>query len=1038
MNVKTFIDKPILAGVISIMILLIGSICLIALPIEQFPSIAPPTISVSATYTGANAETVLKSVVVPLEEAINGTEKMTYMVSSATNSGLARIEIYFEQGTDPNMAHVNVQNRISQAQGKLPQDVTKGGVTVRRRQTSTLIQLGLYSPNLTYDNTFINNYFKINIEPLISRVEGVGEVNIYGADYAMRIWLKPDKMQAYKLVPRDISAALDEQNVEYATGTLGEDSENTFQYVLKYRGRYEHEQDFENIVIKSLPDGSVLKIKDIADVEIGAQKYNITAEVNGLPGASCSVSQTPGSNANATIIKIHKVLEQVRESLPPDLELVILQDTKDFVDASISEVVKTLIIAILLVVLVIFVFLQDIRATIIPTITIIVSLIGTFIFLYVFGFTINTLTLFALVLVIGTVVDDAIVVVEAVQAKFQEGETSPYRASVFAMRGIAMTLITTSLVFMAVFIPVCFMSGTTGVFYRQFGITMAVAVCLSTLNALTLSPMLCSVLMKKENSNNFTRNLRKWFNKYFGKLQKSYVNGINNFISHKILAIVLTIFALGIFGYLVYNTKTGLVPAEDMGSITVSEQTAAGSSKSETEKVMQQIDERIKDIPEIRVYSKVIGTGRNSGQGASYGQFVIKLKPWNERKDPSQSQEAVIQKIYKLTSDIKDAKIMASGQPMIAGYGTSNGFEFYIQDKQGGSIEDLNNYTKEIIKALEQRPEIARVQTSFDTKYPMYRLDVDATRCKMNGVSPSDVLSVLSGYIGGNYASNFNRFSKLYRVIIQAKPEYRLDEESLEKIYVKTSGGAMSPVSQYITLKKIYGSESLTRFNLFDAIKVNGNPADGYSSGEAINAIKQVAKEILPEGYSYEFSGMSREEEEGNATTTAMVFAACIVFIYLILCALYESICIPFAVIFSVPFGLMGSFLFAKIFGIENNIYMQTGVIMLIGLLAKTAILLTEYASQNRDKKMSITDAALDASRVRLRPILMTSLTMIFGLLPMVFASGAGANGNMSLGVGTVGGMLIGTVSLLFIVPVLFTICQKIQEKLPKRQIEDI
>lgn len=1043
MKIKVFIDRPILAGVISVVILIIGLIGLSQLPIEQFPEIAPPTVSVSASYTGANAETVQKSVVVPLEEALNGVENMMYMVSSSTNTGSARITIYFRQGTDPDMAMVNVQNRIASAQGLLPAEVTRSGITVRKRQTSNIKALALYSPDNSFDESFLNNYLKINIEPRLSRIAGVGEVNVMGADYSLRIWLDPGKMAKYGLVPTDITTVLDEQNLEAPTGTLGAESENTFQYVLKYRGRYEDEKDYENLVIKSLASGEVLRLKDVARIELGSRTYTYIGEVNGHPGSNCMIAQTSGSNANAIIEEVDKVVAEISKSLPKGMELVDLMSSKDFLDASIKNVIKTLVEAILLVIFVVYVFLKSMRSTLIPSISIIVSLIGTFAFLYAAGFSLNMLTLFALVLVIGTVVDDAIVVVEAVQAKFDEGYKSSYLATVDAMGGITSALITTTFVFMAVFIPVCFIGGTTGTFYTQFGLTMAVAVAISMVNALTLSPALCALIMTphvigKGGKMSFSSRFHMAFDTAFHRIVMKYKTGVFFMFKHKWLAGVLLVIAgAGLF-ILMKTTKTGLVPQEDMGTIFVDVRTSPGTNLEQTKVVMDEIDRRIKDIPQVRIFSKVTGNGMISGQGASNGMFIIRLKPWDERTGDEDEINAVINEIYKRTDDISSAQIMAFAQPMIPGYGVSSGFEIYVQDQKGGTIEDLLKYTRQMIDALNARPEIARATTSFDTKFPQYLVEVDAARCKRNGVSPSEVLNVLSGYIGGNYASNMNRFSKLYRVMVQASPEFRLDTEALNNMFVRNSDGEMSPVSQYLTLTRVYGAETLSRFNLFSAISVNGTPAAGYSSGQAIQAVREVAEETLPEGYGFEFGGMSREEASSGSTTT-LVFVICVVFIYLILCALYESLFIPIAVILSVPFGLAGSFLFAKMFGLENNIYLQTGLIMLIGLLAKTAILLTEYASERRRHGMTITQAAISAAQVRLRPILMTSLTMIFGMLPMMFSSGVGANGNISIGVGTVGGMLIGTIALLFIVPVLFIVFQTLQERLmPERKLPKI
>lgn len=1043
MKLRTFIDRPILACVISVLILMLGLISLFNLPMEQYPDIAPPTVMVSTSYTGANAETVQKSVIVPLEEAINGVENMTYMTSTSTNNGSGSITVYFKQGTDPDMATINTKNRVSEAEGLLPAEVTKVGVTVEKRQNSTLKILTLYSPDNSYDQTFINNYFKINIEPRLSRITGVENVNVMGGDYAMRIWLNPRVMAQYSLVPDDVISALGDQNVEAATGTLGEDSENTYQYTLKYRGRYETSEEFGNIVIKSLANGEVLRLKDIAKVELGAQSYAYNSEINGHPGATCMVSQTAGSNANEIIQEIDKLTEEISKELPKGLVLSDLMSTKDFLDASIHEVVKTLIEAILLVILVVYVFLQSVRSTIIPAVSIIVSLIGTFAFLYLAGFSLNLLTLFALVLVIGTVVDDAIVVVEAVQAKFDEGERSPYKATTGAMDGIAAAIVTTSLVFMAVFIPSSFMGGTSGTFYMQFGLTMAVAVGISAINALTLSPALCALIMTPHIDTttgqklSFSTRFHHAFEASFNRLILRYKNGVKWFFRRKWVVGTALVASMALLAVLMKTTKTGLVPDEDMGCIFMNVTTPPGSSLSQTIKAMSEVENSIKDIPQIMSYSNVSGYSMMGGQAPSGGMLIIRLKPWEERPEKKDEINAVIAEIYKRTANIKSAKLFVFAQPTIMGYGMGSGFELYVQDRAGGDINTLQKYTTDFIAALNQRPEIQMAYTSFDTKFPQYTVEVDAARCQRAGITTTDVLSVLSGFIGGNYSSNLNRFSKLYRVMVQADKVYRLDKDALNNMFVRTSSGEMAPIGQFVTLTKVYGTETLTRFNLYNSIQVNGLPADGYSTGEAIAAIEEVAKQTLPVGYGYEFGGITREEA-GSGSNTIIIFAICIIFVFLILCALYESIFVPLAVMLSVPFGLMGSFLFAKMWGLENNIYMQTGLIMLIGLLAKTAILLTEYASARRRQGMTIAQAAVSAAGVRLRPILMTALTMIIGLLPLVFASGAGANGNISLGVGTVGGMIVGTLALLFVVPTLFIVFQTLQEKLmPARKRDE-
>lgn len=1041
MKPKLFIDRPILAACISALILMLGIIGLVNLPMEQYPDIAPPTVQVSATYTGASAATVQKAVIVPLEEEINGVENMMYMTSSATNTGSGSINVYFKQGTDPDMAAVNVQNRVTKAQGTLPSEVTKIGVTAQKRQNSQLQLMSLYCTNGDYDEKFLANYLKINVVPRIQRISGVGEVMVMGNDYAMRIWLKPDVMAQYGLVPSDIITVLGEQNIEASTGTLGEDSENTFQYTLKYRGRYETGEEFGEMVIRTTEGGNTLRLKDVADIELGTTSYNFSGGVSGYPGATFMVMQTAGSNANEIIEEINGVVDEIRADLPEGLVLENMMSVKSFLDASIKNVIKTLIEAIILVIIVVYVFLQSVRSTFIPLVGIFVSLVGTFAFLYVAGFSINLLTLFALVLVIGTVVDDSIVVVEAVQAKFDEGYKSPYEATVDAMGGITAAIITTTLVFMAVFIPVSFMGGTTGTFYTQFGLTMAVAVGISAVNALTLSPALCALIMtphmqaEEGKKLSFSSRFHIASDTAFGRMVNKYKTAVKYFFRRKWMVGVALAAACVLLFVLIRTTKTGLIPDEDTGTVFVSITTAPGSTLAETKSILEEVEKRINDIPQIDLYARVGGYNMmGGGQSSAGGTFIVRLKDWDERKGKADSKDAVIGQVMARTADIKNAQIFAFAPPMIMGYGMTNGLEIYVQDQKGGDIETLFSYTKDFIAALNARPEIQSAVTTFDTRFPQYLVEVDAARCKRAGISPSDVLDVLSCYVGGNYASNVNRFSKIYRVMVQARPEYRLDTESLNNMYVRASSGDMAPVGQFVTLTKTYGPEILSRFNLFSTISVNASAATGYSSGDAIRAVQEVARETLPAGYGFEFGGTSREEAS-SGTSIMVIFIICIIFVYIILCSLYESLFIPLAVMLSIPFGLAGSFLFAKIFGVENNIYMQTGLIMLIGLLAKTAILLTEYASERRRHGMGIAQAALSAAAVRLRPILMTALTMIIGLLPLVVATGAGANGNISLGVGTVGGMLIGTVALLFVVPVLFIVFQSIEERvMPKRK----
>ena len=1014
MTLKHFIERPVLASVISIVIVIGGLIGLVTLPVEQYPDIAPPTVMVRASYPGASAETIQKSVIVPLEQAINGVEDMTYMTSSAA-VGSASVTIYFRQGINADMAAVNVQNRVSRATGQLPSEVTQIGVTTMKRQTSMIKIFSLYSPDDTYDETFLSNYLKINIEPRILRIAGVGEAFTLGADYSMRIWLKPDVMAQYKLVPSDVTAALAEQNIESATGSLGENSENTFQYTMKYRGRLMTPEEFGEIVLVAQDDGTILRLKDVADIELGSDSYAYKGYSNGHPGVST-------------------MLAEIEAELPKGVAIAHLQSVNDFLYASINEVIKTLIEAILLVVLVVYVFLQDIRSTLIPTVSIIVSLVGTFAFLSVAGFSINLLTLFALVLAIGTVVDDAIIVVEAVQARFDVGYKSSYMATIDAMSGITSAIITSTLVFMAVFIPVSMMGGTSGVFYTQFGITLAVAVGFSALNALTLSPALCALILKPyldengEMRDNFAARFRKAFNSGFSTLINKYKHGVLLFIKHKWLMWSTLGLAFAALILLMNSTKTGLVPDEDQGTIMVNVTTAPGTSLAETHVVMEQVADRIQAIPQIRDFMQVAGYGMIAGQGSSYGMCIIKLKDWEERPDKADAVNAVIGQIYGRTADIKDAQIFAVAPPMISGYGTSTGFSMHLQDKSDGSLTDFYNIYLQFIGALNQRPEIERAYSTFNINFPQYVVSIDAAKSIRAGISPNAILSTLSGYYGGQYVSNVNRFSKMYYVTIQSDPKYRLNTESLNNVFVRTNGGEMAPLGEFVDLQRVYSSEVLNRFNMYSSIAVNGTAADGYSSGDAIKPIQATSAQVLPMGDGYDFDGITREEAQTGSNTT-IIFGICILLIYLILSALYESFLLPFAVILSVPCGLLGSFLFAKMLGLENNIYLQTGIIMLIGLLSKTAILITEYASDRRRAGMTLTQAAVSAAKVRLRPILMTVLTCVFGMIPLVLSHGVGANGNMTLGSGVVGGMIVGTLALLFLVPTLFLALQTILEK---------
>lgn len=1041
MNLRIFIERPILSAVLSIVIVVVGIIGLFTLPVEQYPDIAPPTVQVYTAYDGASAETAQKSVVAPLEEAINGVEDMTYMTSSASNSGSVEITIYFKQGTDPDMAAVNVQNRVSKAAGQLPAEVTKVGVSVNKRQNGMLQIFTLHSPNGDFDENFLSNYININLKPAILRISGVGDVQVMGGVYSMRVWLKPDVMRQYKLIPSDVTGALASQNIEAATGSIGENSNETRQYTMKYRGRLMTPEEFGEIVIRSTQDGEVLRLKEIAEISLGQENYSYKGSFNGYPGVSCMIYQTAGSNATEINREIDAFLAEASKTLPKGAEIAQLMSTNEFLFASIHEVIKTLLEAILLVILVVYIFLQDIRSTVIPLVGIVVSLVGTFAFMALVGFSINLITLFALVLVIGTVVDDAIIVVEAVQAKFDSGYRSPYMASIDAMKGLSNAIITTSLVFMAVFIPVSFMSGTSGTFYTQFGLTMAVAVGISTINALTLSPALCALLLKPYTNedgtqkNNFAARFRRSFNAAFELIIEKYKKGVLFFIRRKWLAWSFVAASIAILALLMNNTKTGLVPDEDQGLIFVSVATTPGNSLYATDQLMNRVDERIRQIPQVTQVLKVTGFGIG-GAGNSSGILFVRLKPWDERKEEVDHVQSVIGMIYGCTADIKDATVFAMAPGMIPGYDMGNALDIQMQDKMGGDLNMFFGITRQFIDSLNNRPELAMAFSSFDIRYPQWQVDVDAAKCMRAGIMPDEVLSTLGGYYGGGYVSNFNRFSRVYRVMIQADPKYRLDEASLNNHFVRLNNGEMTPLSQFVTLTKVYGAESLNRFNMYNSISLNAMPAEGYSSGEAINAVKETAAKVLPVGYGFDFGGLAREENN-QSNTTIIIFGICLLMVYLLLSALYESFLVPFAVLLSIPAGLMGSFLFAKLFGLENNIYLQTGLIMLIGLLAKTAILLTEYATERRKAGMSLTSAALIAAKDRLRPILMTGLTMIFGMLPLMFASGVGANGNSSLGTGVVGGMLIGLLALLFVVPAMFIVFQAIQEKIRPVQFHE-
>lgn len=1027
MTVKTFIDRPLLSIVISVFIVALGVIALTSLPVEKYPDIAPPAINVWASYPGASAETVQKSVVTPLEEAINGVEGMTYMKSSASN-GSASVTVFFEQGSNADMAAVNVQNRVIQAQGQLPAEVLQIGVSTEKQQPGQLRIIALESPNGTYDENFLSNYFYNNLRPAILRINGVGKVEVWGAQYALRIWLKPDVMARHSLMPSDISTVLAEQNIEASVGALGENSNNVFQYALRYTGRKTEISEFENLVITSLPTGEELRLKDVADIELGQSDYAFTKRINGHPGVMGAVHQVAGSNATKINLEIDNLIREVEQSLPKDIKIVTFDNTNDFLFASIREVVITLIIAILLVLVVVFFFLQDFRATLIPAIGIVVSLIGTFAFMKVTGFSVNLLTLFALVLVIGTVVDDSIVVVEAVKAKFDSGYKSAYQASVDAMKGLAVTLFTTTLVFMVIFIPVSFMGGTTGIFFKQFGLTMAVAVGISFLNALTLAPALCALILKPSGETFQETSLRKRvrtiYTAVFNALLKHYADMVHWLLGRKWVVAISVAVAAVLMVVLFKVVPTGFVPNEDMGNLFVEINTPSGYTMEKTREVMNRVSDQIQELPAVEAVGGVVGVGAGSN-----GAFIyVQLKPWKQRKGYENSSTGVMEQINELLAQEREAQSFAMEPGMIEGYGGGGGFEFSVQDRNGMDVRTLKEITDRFVEKLQERPEIGDLYSNYDVNYPQYRVDVDVSRCKKVGVSPSTVLNELGAYLGGDYISNFNKYGKVYQVTTQLRPSDRIRPESLDQLFVRSESGAMLPISQFVTLTKEYMPQTLSSHNMFSCIDVSGNVAQGGSTGSAIKAIQEVAAKELPVGYSVEFSGITREESRTSGRVV-IIFIISALFVYLVMVALYESLFIPMAVMLSVPFGLAGSLLFAQLFGVENNIYMQIGLIMLVGLLAKTAILITEYASQGRLKGLSIGQAAMQSAKERLRPILMTSLTMIFGMLPLMFATGAGANGSRTIGVCVVGGMLFGTLGLLVTVPALFAVFQKVQER---------
>ena len=1125
MQLDRFINRPVLSTVISVVIVILGILGLVSLPVSQYPDIAPPTIQVSTTYTGANAQTVLNSVIAPLEEQINGVENMDYMSSTATNTGSASINITFKQGTDPDMAAVNVQNRVSKALGLLPSEVTQVGVITQKRQSSMLIIFSIVDKEDKYDASFIENYAKINIIPQVQRVKGVGDAMVMGADYSMRIWLDPQKMAEYHMMPGDITAVLAEQNIEAAPGSIGERENQTFQYTLRYRGRLSEVPQFENMVIRSNPDGTIIRVKDVARVEMGRSSYAFSGKVNGHKSVTCMVMQVAGSNATQIITDIQALLKNCEKDLPEGIGIMEAQNVNDFLFASIHEVIKTLIEAFILVFIVVYIFLQDFRSTLIPAIAIPVALIGTFFALYIIGFSINLLTLSALVLAIAIVVDDAIVVVEGVHAKLDQGYTSSRKASIDAMRELGGAIVSITLVMMAVFVPVSFMSGTAGTFYRQFGLTMAISIGFSALNALTLSPALCAILLKPhpvggEHEASLKERLgtaykaagQTMYQRYAEQIGRilhpgvtiafiivailGMIFGAYSFESHPILTIVMSIVAiLGVLGlstkkfqnsfnnsyenilkkykkyvlkfiqrpmlsmgivtgsiallvWLMNITPTAMVPSEDTGTIMGAVTMPPGTSQDRTEAYLNRVDSLVRSIPAVELSTVISGYSFIGGEGPSYGSFIVKLKDWEER-GLKESSTVIFANLYLRSRDVfKDAQVLFFQPPMISGYGVTNGFTFNLQDRTGGDLNKFYDVAKDFLAQLEKRPEIESAQTTFNPNLPEYMIDIDAAKCKRAGLSPRDILSTLQGYYGGLYASNFNSYGKLYRVMIQGEPSQRANFESLYNIKVR-NGKEMAPITEFMTITPAYGPDNINRFNMYTSMAVNGNPANGYTSGQAIKAIEEVAQQYLPQGYSYEFSGQTREEQQSSGSTTGIVFVLCFVFIYLLLSAQYESYILPLAVLLSVPFGLAGSFIFIQamgslnsivpIFGeAANNIYVQIALIMLMGLLAKNAILIVEFALERRKMGMSISWAAVLGAGARLRPILMTSLAMIIGLLPLMFAFGVGANGNRSLGTTAIGGMLIGMICQIFIVPVLFVVFQYLQEKITPMTWEDI
>lgn len=1035
--IKNFINRPVLSTVISILIVILGVLGLTALPITQYPDIAPPTVSVSANYTGANAETVMKSVVVPLEEQINGVEGMDYITSSAGNDGSANIQVFFKQGIDPDIASVNVQNRVSRATPLLPGEVTRSGVVTQKQQTSALMYMSFYSENKELDDVFLQNFLNINVIPNLKRINGVGDANVFGGkNYSMRVWLDPAKMAAYNLTPEDITAAINEQSREAAAGSIGQNSGSSFEYIIKYVGKFNEKEQYDNIIIRSLPGGQNLMLKDVAKVELAGLSYSGVGENGNYPAISMGIFQTPGSNAQEIIKDIKAYLKTAEISFPEGVKYTFNFDTNEFLEASIEKVIYTLIEAFILVFLVVYLFLQDFRSTLIPAIAVPVSIIGAFFFLNVLGYSLNLLTLFALVLAIGIVVDDAIVVVEAVHAKMENGISNPIKATVEAMDDITGAIISITLVMAAVFIPVTFITGPTGVFYQQFGITLIVAILISAINALTLSPVLCSLFLKPHHAHHQEYSKKNILQKFFYKFNIAfqtathrYARGIAYLMKHKWITILIFAITGGILFWANATMKKGFVPTEDRGIIFTDVQLPAGASMERTYNALKTLQANAMKVPGVLNVTLSTGRGFLSGNGSSNGLAFIKLKPFEERKKDNLTSEDITKQLFGIAAKVPDAKIVFFQPPSVPGFGSSAGFEMVLLDKSGGDYLALDNTAGGFISKLAERPEVEFAQTSFNTKFPQYQMVINVPLAKQLGISISSILSTMQGYIGGVYAADFTKYGKQFRVMVQALPESRSDVSNLNSLFVRTASGEMTPVSQLVTLTKAYGPQSVSRYNLFTSVKITGGNAAGFSTGDAIVAAQEVAQETLNQNYEIQFTGLTREELNAGSQTL-LIFALSLLFVYFILAAQYESYILPLVIVISLPLGVMGAFFGQKIMGLENNIYFQIALIMLVGLLAKNAILIVEFAVQRRKHGESISAAAINSAKARLRPILMTSLAFIFGLLPLVLASGIGAVGNRSIATGAAIGLLIGTIVGVFVIPVLFVIFQSLQEKI--------